>query len=113
MHRESECGISYRISSNNSRGNYFFFHIKRGRLFEGRRLIEILLTGSLALNILFYYHIKKTEHGLFKCSKFGSLINFQTWIVTDQFCWLIPLQLDREGIKDREGCGGQLCEGGD
>ena len=60
MHRESECGISYRISSNNSRGNYFFFHIKRGRLLiEGRRLIEILLTGSLALNILFYYHIKK------------------------------------------------------
>ena len=56
-----------------------FFCIKRGWLFEGRRLFEILLTGSLALNILFYYHIKKTEHnGLFKCSKFGSLINFQS-----------------------------------
>ena len=73
MHREPECGITYCISSNNSRSNYFFFRIKRGRLFE------ILLTGSLALNILFYYHIKKTErNGLFKCSKFGSLINFQS-----------------------------------
>ena len=33
-----ECGasyIGYRITSNNSRGHYFFFCIKRGRLFEG------------------------------------------------------------------------------
>ena len=35
----------YRISLNNSRGDYFFF---RGRLFQ------ILLTGSRALNILFF-----------------------------------------------------------
>ena len=71
MHREPECGISYCISSNNSRGNYFFFRIKRGRLFEGRRLFQILLTGSLALN---------KSSALIKCSKFGSLItgNFQS-----------------------------------
>ena len=38
-----ECGtshIGYRISSSNSQGGYFFFCIKRGRLFEGRRLFE-------------------------------------------------------------------------
>jgi len=27
-------------------GDYFFFRTKRGRLFEGRRLFQILLTGS-------------------------------------------------------------------
>ena len=71
-----------------ARGDYFFFRPKRGRLFEGRWLFEggdyfqILFTGSRALNILFYFpiksknnHIKETEHGLFKCSKFGSLFN--------------------------------------
>ena len=69
MHREPECGISYCISSNNSQGSYFFFRIKRGWLFEGRRLFQILLTGSLALN---------KSSALIKCSKFGSLINFQS-----------------------------------
>ena len=49
-----------------------------------RGLFQIFLTGSRALNTLVYYtiklknnHIKLTEHGLFKCSKFGFLINFQ------------------------------------
>ena len=37
-------------------GNYFMFHYP----------------SKLENN-----HIKETEHGLFKCSKFGSLINFQ------------------------------------
>ena len=69
MHRGPECGISYCISSNNSQGSYFFFRIKRGWLFEGRWLFEILLTGSLALN---------KSSALIKCSKFGSLINFQS-----------------------------------
>ena len=32
--------VSYRISSNNGRGDYFFFRFKRGQLFEGRRLLE-------------------------------------------------------------------------
>ena len=69
MHGEPECGISYCISSNNSQGSYFFFRIKRGWLFEGRRLFQILLTGSLALN---------KSSALIKLSKFGSLINFQS-----------------------------------
>ena len=34
-------------------GDYLFFRTKRKRLFEGRRLFQILLTGSRALNILF------------------------------------------------------------
>ena len=43
------------------------------------------------------------EHGLFKCSKFGPLINFQSLnrhssVLLDQ----VSLQLDREGIKERE-----------
>ena len=60
-------------------GDYFFFRIKRGQLFQGRRLLvllfQILLTGSRTLNVLFYYPNKyknyhiKTEHGLLKCSK--------------------------------------------
>ena len=47
--------------------------------------------------------MKYTEHGLLKHSKVGSLINFQSlnlhWsVLLDQ----IPLQLEREGIKERE-----------
>ena len=66
--------VVYRISSNNSRGDYFYFRTKRGRLFEGRRLFQIFLTGGRALNILFiipsnkgkceiheYYHRKNCK----------------------------------------------------
>ena len=49
------------------------------------RLFQIFLTGSRALNILFYFaikskdnHVRKSEHGRFKCSKFSSLVNFQS-----------------------------------
>ena len=62
-------------------GDNFFFRPKRaGRLFEGGGLFQILLTRSRALNI-FPLNKKiitsnKTEHGLFKRSKFSSLINF-------------------------------------
>ena len=58
----------YRIFSNNSRGRLLFFRTKRGRLFavkaniRGRRLFQILLTGSRNLNILFYYPIIKKDH---------------------------------------------------
>ena len=31
---------NYRISSNNSPGDYFYFRTRRGRLFEGRRLFD-------------------------------------------------------------------------
>ena len=109
-----------------ARGDYFFFRFKRGRLFEGGDYFK-LLTGSRALNILFYYLIKSksyhtiwTEHRFLKCSKFGSLINFQSlthyWsVLLDQ----IEHQLDREGIKEREdgkgggGRGERLFERGD
>ena len=122
----------YHISSNNSQGwlLLIFLH-KKGVIFWGRRFFQILLTGSHALNILFCYpnkskndHVKQTEHGISKCSKFGSLINFQCqchlrqslnchWsVLLDQ----IPLQLDKEGIKVRKdgkwGGGGQLFKGG-
>ena len=40
---------------------------------------------------------------------------FRAWIVTDQFCCKIPLQLDREGIKERQdgerGGGGAIIQG--
>ena len=92
----------YRISFNNSQGRLFLFQHQKGAIIRGRRLFQILLTGSRALNILLYYpiksknyHIKKTEH--------GSLITFQSlnhhWsVLLDQ----IPLQLDREGIKGKK-----------
>ena len=99
----------YHISSNNSQGwlLWIFLH-KKGVIFWGRRFFQILLTGSHALNILFCYpnkskndHIKQTEHGISKGSKFGSLINFQcvrAWIVTDQFCWIrFHFNLTRRG----------------
>ena len=122
----------YHISSNNSQGwlLLIFLH-KKGVIFWGRRFFQILLTGSHALNILFCYpnkskndHVKQTEHGISKCSKFGSLINFQCQchlrqslnrhrsVLLDQ----IPLRLDKEGIKVRKdgkwGGGGQLFKGG-
>ena len=103
------CG--YRISSNNSRGRLFLFPHKKGAIIRGKAIIWgrwlflILLTGSRALNILFYHaiksknnHIKLTEHRLFKCSKFSSLINFHSlnrhWSVLLDH---IALTLDREG----------------
>ena len=52
------------ISSNNSRGRLFLFSHKKGAIIQakaiikGRRLFQILLTGSRALNILFYFPIK-------------------------------------------------------
>ena len=83
--------MKYCISSNNSRGRLFLFSAQNGviicgkAIIRGRRLFKKLLNGSHALNILFnshikskYDHIKLTEHGLFKCSKFCSLINFQS-----------------------------------
>ena len=75
--------LAYRVSWNNSRRWLLFFRAKRGRLFEGGDYFQILFTTSHAPNILFYFaiksknnHINETEHGLFKSSTFGSLINF-------------------------------------
>ena len=73
---------AYRIFSNNS----------RGRLFEGGDYLKHC-----------YYQIKQTEHGLLKCSRFGSFINFRSlnrhWSV---LLHQIPLRLDGEGIKEWE-----------
>ena len=46
----------YHISLNNKRGDYLLFRIKKERMIiRGRRLFQILVTRSGALNILFYY----------------------------------------------------------
>ena len=46
-----------------SGGGYYFFSHKKGAFIRGRRLFQILLTGSHALNILCYYSIKsKNDH---------------------------------------------------
>ena len=90
-------------------GDYFFVSSKKGAIIWRRRLFKILLIGSRALNILLYFpiksknnHVKYTEHGLFKYSKFISLINFQSlnrhWSV---LLSLIALQLDREDKRKR------------
>ena len=50
-------------SSNNSGGRLFLFLHKKGVIIRGRRLFQIFLTGSRALNILFYFPIKsKNNH---------------------------------------------------
>ena len=48
-HLDFQCTV---ISSKNSRG-HFFFHTKGEGFLKGRRLFQILLTGSHALYILF------------------------------------------------------------
>ena len=73
---------TYRICSNNS----------RERLFEGGDYFKHC-----------YYQIKQTEHGLLKCSRFGSFINFRSlnchWSV---LLHQIPLRLDGDWIKEWE-----------
>ena len=48
----------YRISSNNSWGQLFLSLHQKGVIIQGRQLFQMLLTGSRALNILFYFAIK-------------------------------------------------------
>ena len=68
--RKTGIDCTYRISSNNSWGDYFFFRTKNGghysrdeAIIKGRRLFQILLTENRALNILFYFPIKsKNNH---------------------------------------------------
>ena len=79
----------YRISSNNSQGWLLFFSHKKGRLFEGRQFFEggdYFKHGSLEVLhwiFCFIFPLNQqmitnwTEHGLFWCSRFGSLITFQ------------------------------------
>ena len=67
---------------------YRIFFAPKGAI-RGKRLFQILLTGSRTLNILFYYpiksknnHIQYTEHGLYKCSKFGPRLSFNVSTVS-------------------------------
>ena len=94
----------YRISSNNI--NYFWH--KKGTIFRGRRLFQILLTGGRALNILFYFpikwknnHIKYTRLGLLSVPSLVPWKIFRDWIVIVLLDHT-AIQLDREGIKGRE-----------
>ena len=79
----------------------YLFCTKRGR-FEKKRLFQILLTGSRALNIYPIKsknnHIQYTEHGLYNLFQIWSSVKFQcqysildfrAWIVTDHFCHVI------------------------
>ena len=55
----------HRCSSNNSRGHSLFpgaIIPREKTIIRGRRLFQILLTGSRALNILFYYPIKSKKY---------------------------------------------------
>ena len=117
--------LKYRICSNNSRGRLFIFRIKRGWLLNGVDYFKYCLLEVMPWIFCFIFPIKqkiitsnKTEHGHFKRSKFGFLINFRSldrlWsVLLDQ----IPLQLDRKVIKEREngekGGGGWLLEQSD
>ena len=63
--RKTGIDCTYRISSNNSWGDYFFFRTKNKgdysrdeAIIKGRWLFQTLLTGSRTLNILFYFPIK-------------------------------------------------------
>ena len=47
--------LKYHISLNDSWGRLFLFPLQKGVIIRGRQLFQILLTGSHALNILFYY----------------------------------------------------------
>ena len=83
---------SDRISSNDSRRRLFLFSHKKGAIIQGRRLFQILLTGSQI-------------NELFKCSKFGSLINFPSLIG-----WGAGRIKGRDGGE--RGWGGRLFERG-
>ena len=62
----------YRIFFNNSQGRLFLFQHQKGAIIRGkaiirgRRLFQILLTGSRALNILLYYPIKSKNYHIKK-----------------------------------------------
>ena len=83
----------------------------KGMIIRGKTIISVIAhwTSCPKYIYIFYpikssnYHIKKTEHGPFKRFKLGSWINFQSLdhhssVLLDQ----IPLQLYKEGIKERE-----------
>ena len=76
-------------------GNYFLFPHQKGAIIRWSRLFQILLTGSRALNILFYYPIKqktitsnKLNMGILSVSNLVPWLIFGAWVVFDWFCWI-------------------------
>ena len=59
----------YCISLNNSRGQSFFrtkrggYYSREGAIIQGKRLFQILLTGSHALNIHIFFSLNKLNMG--------------------------------------------------
>ena len=60
----------YCIFLNNSRGQLLFFHTKgagdysrEGAIIQGKRLFQIFLTGSHALNIQIFFSLNKLNMG--------------------------------------------------
>ena len=130
--------MKYRISSNDNREWLLLISPKKGPIIQeteiirGRQLFQIFLTGSSILNILFYYPIKlkkkkitsnKLNMSFLSVPNLVSLFNIQCQYPQRQSLnrhWSVlldqtPLQLDREGIKEREGGkrggGGRLSGG--
>ena len=91
-------------------GNYFFFHIRRGRLFEGGDYFKYCSLEVKPLNILFYYPIElkkiitsnKLNMGFLSVPNLVPWLIFRAWLITDIVLLdQISFQLDREGIKER------------
>ena len=120
----------FNISSNINKGRLFLCSLQKGQtiwgnaIIRGRRLFHILLTKSCAINFCFIIPLdqkiitsNKLNMSFLSVPNF-SLIYFQSlnrhWSV---FLDKIPLQLDKEGIKEREdgkrGRGEGDFEGGD
>ena len=82
----------------------FLFSHQKGAIIRGRRLFQILFTGSRALNICSIFplneksnHIKETEHGVFSVPSLVPWLIFNVdilGVVTDQFFCMdqTPLQ---------------------
>ena len=105
----------FNISSNINKGRLFLCSLQKGQtiwgnaIIRGRRLFHILLTESRAINFCFIIPLdqkiitsNKLNMSFLRVPNF-SLIYFQSlnrhWSV---FLDQIPLQLDKEGIKERK-----------
>ena len=120
---------NYRISSNNSQGRLFPFSRKKGAIIRGkaiirgRRLFPILLTGSRALKMCFFFIFKKIITSNKLNMGFSSVPNlvpwlvFRAWMVTDLAGsgTVSPWQggHKRERRHGKRGEEGWLFEGGD
>lgn len=87
-------------------------------IIQGRWLLQILLTEVMSLIFCFITPLKIITFGLFKCSKFGLLHNFQCQYPrpqslncdSDQFCY-IRLNFNLAG-RQEGGVDGRLFERG-